>query len=137
MRVIICEEDYSYIEIVHSTLEKYATLKGINAEFNLTTRKPSSVIKSLSGSMAEFYYISLDLSESIKAEELIEAIRKEDQNCLIVALSQNPESFNAKLIEQYNIFATIDMSDRTTMTEQLKSSLVDGFQHYKSLNYFV
>lgn len=137
MRVIICEEDYSYIEVVHSTLEKYASLKGINAEFNLTTRKPSSVIKSLSGSMAEFYYISLDLNESTKATELIEMIREKDQNCLIVALSQNPDLLTAEIEEKYNLFATIDMSEKSTMIEQLKASLVNGFQHYKSINYFV
>lgn len=137
MKVIICEEDYSYIEIVHSTLEKYASLKGINAEFNLTTRKPSSVIKSLNGKLAEFYYISLDLNETMKAEKLIETIRQTDKNCLIVALSQNPSLFNDDLIEKYNLFATIDMSEKTTMIDQLKNSLVEGFQHYKTLNYFV
>lgn len=136
MKIIICEEDYSYIERIHSTLLKYTKMKGIHAEFTLTTRKPSSIIKYLQTDQAECYFISLDLVEFTEAIELIKMIQKKNEQALITVLSTDQEKLNSNQLDDLNLFKKIEKVENSLMAEDLKKTVVEVYQRLKSLNYF-
>lgn len=136
MKIIICEEDYSYIERIHSTLLKYTKMKGIHAEFTLTTRKPSSIIKYLQTDQAECYFISLDIVESTPAIELIKMIQLKNEQALITVLSTDQEKLNSLELNELAPFRKILKVEQSSMAEELKRAVVDVYQRLKSLNYF-
>lgn len=136
MKVIICEEDYSYIELVHSTLFKFAKVKGINAEFNLTTRKPSSIIRFLESEQAELYYISLDLNETITAIELIKDIRQKNEKALINIMSTDAVKLKDPDILKHTIFSTILKTSNGSMRDELRKSFTEAFSYLKANAYF-
>lgn len=137
MKIIICEEDYSYIEIIHSTLFKYAKTKGIHAEFNLTTRKPSSILNFLNSDKAECYFISLDLNESITSIELIKEIRQKNPNAIINVLSTNSIKLQSLDLTTYDVFYKIEKSERGIMKEELKAALLAVFKRLKAVDFFL
>lgn len=136
MKVIICEEDYSYIELVYSTLFKFAKVKGINAEFNLTTRKPSSIIRFLESDQAELYYISLDLVETMPAIELIKEIREKNEKALIHVMSTDIVKLKDPELTQYKIFGQIVKTTNGSMRDELRKSFAESFSYLKANSYF-
>lgn len=137
MKIIICEEDYSYIEIIHSTLLKYAKTKGIHAEFNLTTRKPASIINFLKTEKAECYFISLDLKETMPAMELIKEIRQKNPNAIINVLSTDASKLQSLDLNTYDVFHKIEKSTRGVMKEELKTALLAVFNKLKAVNFYI
>lgn len=137
MKIIICEEDYSYIEVIHSTLLKYAKNKGIHAEFNLTTRKPASIISFLESDKAECYFISLDLKESMPAIELIKEIRQKNPNAIINVLSSDAVKLQSLDLTTYDVFYKIKKTSTSTMKEELKVALLSVFKHLKAVDFFL
>lgn len=137
MKIIICEEDYSYIEIIHSTLLKYAKTKDIHAEFNLTTRKPSSIINFLETDKAECYFISLDLKETIPAMDLIKEIRQKNPTAVINVLSTDSSKLQSLDLNTYDVFHKIEKSPRGAMKEELKVALLAVFNKLKAVNFYL
>lgn len=136
MKIIICEEDYSYIERIHSTLLKYTKIKGINAEFILTTRKPASIIEFLKNDIAECYFISLDLQETMPAVELITSIRLKNPLAVINVLSEDRDKLNDPLLESLGVNKAILKVQGSAMLEDLKKSLLEVYQQMKAADYF-
>lgn len=136
MKIIICEQDYSYIERIHSTLLKYTKMKGIHAEFTLTTRKPSSIIKYLQTDQAECYFISLDLVETVPAIELIKMIQLKNEQALITVLSKNQEKLKSNELDELDIFKKIIKIEHSSMAEDLKKAVVEVYHRLKAINYF-
>lgn len=136
MKIIICEQDYSYIERIHSTLLKYTKMKGIHAEFTLTTRKPSSIIKYLQTDQAECYFISLDLVETVPAIELIKMIQLKNEQALITVLSKDQEKLKSNELDELDIFKKIIKIEHSSMAEDLKKAVVEVYHRLKAINYF-
>lgn len=136
MKIIICEEDYSYIEKIHSTLLKYTKIKGINAEFILTTRKPASIVDFLINDQAECYYISLDLQESMSAIELITLIRLKNPRAIINVLSNEVEKLENPELDSLGIKRKILKAQTTSMADDLRKSLFEVYQQMKAADYF-
>lgn len=137
MKIIICEEDYTFIEVIHSTLSKYAKLKGINAEFNLTTRKTASIERFLKREVAECYYISLNLESDMSGIELIKLIRSKNPQAIIVALGLEESDFKNEDLKELNIYSTILKSETTKLKDALKTSFAKVYRELKTSDFSI
>lgn len=133
MKIIICEEDYSYIEEIYSTLFNFSKVKGLQVDFNLTTRKPNSIVNFLDNDQADCYYISLDLEQSMSAIDLIKIIRTKNEFAIINVLSTDASKLESLDLNTYNVFKRIEKVKNSGMKEQLKKSLVEVFSRVKNI----
>ncbi|GEK34983.1 response regulator [Kurthia sibirica] len=135
MKIVICEEDYTLIEAIHSTLSKYAKQKGINAEFNLTTRKATSIERFLQKDKAECYYISLNINSEMSGIELIDLISQNNPHAKINILAENESDFANVELEKYNIFKKIIKDEHGNMKDHLKQSLDEVYANFKASDF--
>lgn len=122
MRIVICDDNYSTINFLHNTLDRFIKSEELDVEFLLTTRKYQSVQQFIQNRHAEVYYISLDL-EQYDGIQLATEIRQQDPTASIVLLSETPVRLAA--VDDHIVnSAQMLLQERTVHFEK---SLIEGF----------
>lgn len=125
MRVVICEDEKSQLQMIHNVIKNYSSFHLPDVEIVLCTTKPEEVLEFIERSGADCYFFDIELNSGMDGLKLAQTIREKDPLASIIFVTSYAEKL--RLTFKYKV-AALDFIVKDSDGEKFKNNIIDALK---------